>query len=142
MNQCNWENRTLFLGDKLHIMREMNSSSVDLIVTDSALTNIATSCIENSGTNSGTNYKISEEWNGVVNEVELDKLEDDCPSVMSMIEGTKHSFGKEIVPFLIFMAVHLREMYRILKDTGIIYLHCPISTSYYLKAIMDEKISF
>ena len=30
----NWENKTLFVGDNLHIMRGMNADSVDLIYLD------------------------------------------------------------------------------------------------------------
>ncbi|MYC72287.1 MAG: hypothetical protein F4X17_16410 [Gemmatimonadetes bacterium] len=30
----NWENKTLFVGDNVHVMRGMNSDSVDLIYAD------------------------------------------------------------------------------------------------------------
>ena len=39
--------------------------------------------------------------------------------------------------YLIYMAVRLLEMERILKDTGSIYLHCDPTASHYLKALMD-----
>ena len=38
---------------------------------------------------------------------------------------------------LIFMAVRLLEMRRILKPTGSIYLHCDPTASHYLKLLMD-----
>ena len=34
MGNPNWKNRTLFKGDNLHVMRGMNSESVDLIYLD------------------------------------------------------------------------------------------------------------
>ena len=34
MIKPNWKNKTLFLGDNLHIMRRMNSSLMDLIYLD------------------------------------------------------------------------------------------------------------
>ena len=39
--------------------------------------------------------------------------------------------------YLIFMAVRLLEMHRILKPTGSIYLHCDPTASHYLKLLMD-----
>lgn len=39
--------------------------------------------------------------------------------------------------YLIFMAVRLLEMKRVLKDTESIYLHCDPTASHYLKLIMD-----
>ena len=40
--------------------------------------------------------------------------------------------------YLIYMAVRLLEMHRILKNTGSIYLHCDTTMSYYLKLVMDS----
>lgn len=34
MAEPNFKNRTLFVGDNLHVMRGMNSESVDLIYAD------------------------------------------------------------------------------------------------------------
>ena len=39
--------------------------------------------------------------------------------------------------YLIYMAVRLIEMHRILKPTGSIYLHCDPTMSHYLKLVMD-----
>ena len=47
--------------------------------------------------------------------------------------------------YLIYMAVLLLEMKRILKDTGSIYLHCDPTMSHYLKLVMDTvfgKVNF
>lgn len=40
--------------------------------------------------------------------------------------------------YLLNMAVRLKEMRRVLKPTGSIYLHCDPTASHYLKAIMDS----
>lgn len=34
MSNPNWENKTLFVGDNLYVLRGMNSASVDLIYAD------------------------------------------------------------------------------------------------------------
>ncbi len=39
--------------------------------------------------------------------------------------------------YLIYMAVRLLEMHRLLKSTGSIYLHCDPTMSHYLKLVMD-----
>ena len=39
--------------------------------------------------------------------------------------------------YLAFMGPRLVEMYRLLKDTGSIYLHCDPTASHYLKGVMD-----
>ena len=39
--------------------------------------------------------------------------------------------------YLVYMAIRLLELHRILKPTGSIYLHCDPTMSHYLKLIMD-----
>ena len=39
--------------------------------------------------------------------------------------------------YLIYMSIRIMEMYRLLKNTGIIYLHCDPTASHYLKILMD-----
>ncbi len=39
--------------------------------------------------------------------------------------------------YLVYMAVRLMEMHRVLKSTGTIYLHCDPTMSHYLKLVMD-----
>ena len=39
--------------------------------------------------------------------------------------------------YLLFMASRLKECYRILKETGSLYLHCDLYASHYLKQILD-----
>ena len=45
--------------------------------------------------------------------------------------------GKSMQSYLIFMAVRLLEMHRILKPAGSIYLHCDSTAGHYLKLLMD-----
>ena len=40
--------------------------------------------------------------------------------------------------YLIYMAIRLIEMKRILKDTGSIYLHCDDAAGHFLKLLMDS----
>ena len=45
--------------------------------------------------------------------------------------------GDSMMSYLIYMAIRIMEMKRILKDTGSIYLHCDPTASHYLKLMMD-----
>ena len=55
-----------------------------------------------------------------------------------MIAGLVDGMGKtQLAAYLINMAPRLAELYRILKATGSIYLHCDPTASHYLKVIMD-----
>lgn len=42
-----------------------------------------------------------------------------------------------LTSFLLFMSLRIVEMYRVLKPTGSIYLHCDNHASHYLKQLMD-----
>ena len=39
--------------------------------------------------------------------------------------------------YLIMMSIRMLEMFRILKLTGTLYLHCDDNASHYLKIVMD-----
>ena len=43
-----------------------------------------------------------------------------------------------MMAYLVYMAVRIMEMRRVLKPTGSIYLHCDPTASHYLKLLMDE----
>ena len=65
------------------------------------------------------------------------ELADRNPAAYSVIEAARQAHGKGMQSYLIFMAVRLLEMYRLLKSTGAIYLHCDPTASHYLKLLMD-----
>ena len=67
----------------------------------------------------------------------MDKISDDFPKVMNVIQGSRSSYGDNMGAFLCFMAVRLLEMHRVLREDGSIYLHCDPTASHYLKELMD-----
>ena len=146
----NWKNKTLFLGDNLHIMRRMNSSLMDLIYLDPPF---------NTGRKFrapiGANKEITEIFSDIWREEDLDQLEhallaqytnemDDLSlfsktcyegfnPLYSIITSSRAAHGKGMFTYLIMMAMRLIECRRLLKETGSIYLHCDASASHYLK---------
>lgn len=125
--------KTIFTGDNLPIMRGINSESVDLIYLDPPF-------------NSNTNYaapigskaagaEFKDTWTlSDVDNAWLDLIEAKYPALNRVIHAAMTNSDKS---YLIYMAVRLLEMKRILKDTGSIYLHCDSTMSHYLKLVMD-----
>ena len=49
----------------------------------------------------------------------------------------KYAAGKSATSYLIYVAIRILEMRRILKETGTLYLHRDPATSHYLKMVLD-----
>ena len=64
----------------------------------------------------------------------LDLIEIDQPALNKVIHAAMTDSDKS---YLIYMAVRLLEMYRVLKPTGSLYLHCDPTMSHYLKLVLD-----
>ena len=125
--------KTIFTGDNLPIMRGMNSASVDLIYLDPPFNSNANYAAPIGSEAAGAEFKDT--W--TLNDVDvawLDLIETKHPALNRVIHAAMTNSDKS---YLIYMAVRLLEMKRILKDTGSIYLHCDPTMSHYLKLVMD-----
>ena len=141
---------TLYFGDNLEVMREMDDQRVGLICTDPPF-------------NSGRDYNAfltdslaqskaftdTWTWDDPAQDSRADierrartsdtyKALDTCLKgydlvLQNAVSGNKGSMRA----YLAFMGPRLAEMHRILKDTGSIYLHCDPTASHYLKGVMD-----
>ena len=132
----NWKTRTIWTGDNLHIMRGMNSESVDLIYLDPPFNSNRTYEAPIGSQAAGTAFKdtwtlndLDEAWHGELAEQE--------PPLHAIIDAAGIAHGKGMKSYLIMMGVRLLEMRRILKPTGSVYLHCDPTASHYLKMEMD-----
>ncbi len=125
--------KTIFTGDNLPIMRGMNSESVDLIYLDPPFNSKANYAAPIGSEAAGAEFKDT--W--TLNDVDaawLDLIEAKHPQLNRVIHAAMSNSDKS---YLIYMAVRLLEMHRILKDSGSIYLHCDPTMSHYLKLVMD-----
>ena len=134
----NWENRTLFHGDNLDFLRSMNSESVHLIATDPPFKKNRDFHATPDSLASGASFQDRWKWERDVHVEWIDRIEDDYPKVMNVIQGSRNSYGDDMGAFLCFMAVRLLSMWRILREDGSIYLHCDPTASHYLKELMDS----
>ena len=137
MAHPNWANRTLFHGDNLDFLRAINSETVDLIATDPPFNKGRDFHATPDSMVKGASFQDRWSWDNDVHEEWIDKITDDYPNVMTVIQGSRNSYGDDMGAFLCFMGVRLLEMHRILKTTGSIYLHCDDTAVHYLKELLD-----
>ena len=129
----NINSKTIFTGDNLPIMRGINSESVALIYLDPPFNSKANYAAPIGSEAAGAEFKDT--W--TLNDVDaawLDLIEAKHPALNRVIHAAMSDSDKS---YLIYMAVRLLEMHRILKDSGSIYLHCDPTMSHYLKLVMD-----
>ena len=136
MAEPNFKNRTLWTGDNLHIMRGLNSETVDLIYLDPPFNSNRDYAAPIGSDAAGAAFKdtwtlsdVDHAWHGEIAEAN--------PGLYRVIDAAREAHGKGMQSYLIMMAVRLLEMERLLKPTGSIYLHCDPTASHYLKLVMD-----
>ena len=138
---ANVNSKTIFTGDNLPVMRGMNSESVDLIYLDPPFNSKANYAAPIGSEAAGAEFKDT--WTlSDVDATWLDLIEAKHPRLNRVIHAAMSDSDKS---YLIYMAVRLIEMHRILKDSGSIYLHCDPTMSHYLKLVMDSvfgKVNF
>ena len=135
MSRANFANRTIWTGDNLPIMRGMNSASIDLIYLDPPFNSKANYAAPIGSEAAGAEFKDT--WSLTdIDEAWLYLLADkpDQAKLWRVIQAAMSNSDKA---YLIYMAVRLMEMKRLLKPTGSIYLHCDPTMSHYLKLVMD-----
>lgn len=114
-------------------MRGMNNQSVDLIYLDPPFNSNANYAAPIGSPAVGADFKdvwslddIKIEW--------LHKLKDKNPYLYHVLLAGYDDSSKS---YLVYMAIRLLEMYRILKESGSIYLHCDAYMSHHLKLCLD-----
>ena len=136
----------LYYGDNLDVLRQLADNSVDLIYLDPPF-------------NSQRNYNLVFKdkataaqkqafkdvwyWDDAAEGAyrQLTSPSFDGPSaVREMIEALYRFFGpdrRDDMAYPAMMAIRLLEMYRVLRPTGSLYLHCDPTASHYLRLLLD-----
>ena len=139
-------NRTIFCHDNLEVLQGIDSNTIDLIYLDPPFNKqkVFTAPIGSSA--EGAQFRdwfreedIKDEWVLSIKE-DYDGLHKFLSSVRELSslgakEGSKHYLYNYC--YLVYMAMRLLELRRILKETGSIYLHCDPTMSHYLKILLD-----
>lgn len=136
---------TLYYGDNLHILREyIKDESVDLIYLDPPFNsnrNYNVLFRSESGSEAESQITAFEDtwhWNESA-EATYHELVLASDAVGQMIESFRGFIGEnQMMAYLTMMAIRLKELHRVLKPTGSLYLHCDPTASHYLKILLDS----
>ena len=137
----------LFYGDNLKILREhFPSECVDLIYLDPPFNSKRSYNVlfrETTGKESEAQIRAFDDtwhWTKITQQTyeELTQSTSTPPKLVEMLKGFIDTLGhNDVTAYLVMMAARLVELYRVLKPTGSLYLHCDPTASHYLKVILD-----
>ncbi|MBK6751162.1 MAG: hypothetical protein IPG67_14440 [Acidobacteria bacterium] len=127
---------TLYYGDNLKILRDyIKDESVDLVYLDPPFNsnrNYNVLFRNESGSDSESQITAFEDtwhWNLAAEET-YHELINEPDQVGRMIESFRQFIGNnQMMAYLVMMAVRLKELHRVLKPTGSLYLHCDPTAS-------------
>jgi len=138
-----WKNK-LYFGDNLAILRDhIDDESVDLIYLDPPFNSRATYNVlfqEKNGTQSAAQITAFEDtWHwGMESEGAYHEVVTAGGKIADLLSALRQFLGtNDMMAYLTMMAIRLKELHRVLKPTGSIYLHCDPTASHYLKLLMD-----
>ena len=116
----------IILGNNLEILQTFQSEFVDLIYLDPPF------CTQR-------NFKEFDdrwEWNDECQQNFL-LIAEKYPAIVDFINSIEATHSKAMKAYITYITQRMIELYRILKETGSIYLHCDPTASHYLKQMMD-----
>jgi len=134
---------TLYFGDNLQVLREQfPDESVDLVYLDPPFNskrdyNYIYRDLSTDGA-TAQEQAFTDTWTmeGAAAEY-LEVTESNRPEG-TLIDALHTVFGDtSLVAYLSVMALRLRELHRVLKPTGSLYLHCDDTAGHYLKLVLD-----
>ena len=134
----------LYYGDNLDILRQyVQDEAVDLIYLDPPFKSNQDYNIlfaEKNGSQSAAQIRAFEDtwqWDRAAAQAYEQVVEAGGRAAEAMIAFRKFLGGNDMLAYLSMMAPRLKELRRVLKPTGSIYLHCDPTASHYLKMLMD-----
>lgn len=141
----------LYYGDNLTIMKGMPSDSIDLIYLDPPFNSKRTyNLIYKNATGRPIPEQVEAFCDSWDMDAEKEEIVRNLPALLDQygmgnmigfwdawISSLRQSQPK-LLAYLVYMAIRLFEMRRILKPTGSLYLHCDPTASHYIKVILDS----
>lgn len=136
---------TLYYGDNLPYLREMDSRSVDMIYLDPPFNSKAAYNLlfRSPGGDAvqaqTTAFHDTWHWDEAAEDAFTDVLASGSQAA-PMLRAFRAFMGdSDMMAYLAMMAVRLIEMRRVLRDAGSLYLHCDPTASHYLKLLLDAS---
>ena len=137
MTTQNFSNRTIFRGDNLDFLRNINSESVKLIATDPPFNKNKDFHAAANSRAAGASFNDRWHWDEDVLPEWQDSLKDDKPETWHFINGVRGAGHDDMAAFLCWLGVRLMECHRILRPDGSLYLHIDHTAHAYAKVLMD-----
>ena len=138
---------TLYYGDNLDIMRRyIPDECVDLVYLDPPFKsnqNYNVLFKEKNGSQAASQIRAFEDtWTwGQDDEAVYADLVMKGGKVADCLQAFRTFMGPcDMLAYLVMMAPRLVELWRVMKPTGSIYLHCDPTASHYLKMLMDAVL--
>ncbi len=129
-------NRTIFTGDNLPILRGMHTGSVDLVYLDPPFNSNRQYEAPAGSKAAGAAFKDA--WTPEdVDAASLNWIETRHPILQQVIAAAGAVGARGDQWYLIYLAVRLLELRRVLKPAGSLYLHCDPTMSHGLKLMLD-----
>jgi len=129
-------NRSIFTGDNVEIMRGINSASVDLIYADPPFNKNKNFSAPIGSKAAGAHFKDRWTWDEVKDEW-LGEISEQHPKLGTLIHAYGEIRGKDGKAYLLYMAVRIIQMHRILKPEGSLCLHCDPTMGCEIKGLLD-----
>jgi site-specific DNA-methyltransferase (adenine-specific) len=139
---------TLYYGDNLDILSNRKyfpDESVDLIYLDPPFNSSRDYNVlfqDESGRDSDAQivaFKDTWQWSPSAEETFETLVTDAAPELSATMAALMRIVGRgQMMAYLVMMAARLRQLHRVLKPTGSLYLHCDPTASHYLKIILDS----
>ena len=134
----------LFFGDNLDVLRRhIGDESVDLIYLDPPFQSGKDYNVlfeENDGTDAVAQIQAFEdtwEWDQAA-KLTFDEVVSEGGDIAEALSAFRQLLGgTPMMAYLSMMAPRLKELHRVLRNTGSIYLHCDVTASAYLRILMD-----
>jgi DNA modification methylase len=138
------QNGELFYGDNLDVLRRhVGDEVVDLIYLDPPFNSNANYNIlfaEQDGTRSAAQIKAFGDtwrWDRTAADAYEDVVEGGG-DVSQTMQAFRTILGESnMLAYLVMMAPRLKELQRVMKQNGSLYLHCDPTASHYLKLLLD-----
>lgn len=136
MGKLNVKPRTIFCHDNLDVLRGMSSECIDLIYLDPPFNKNDIFTAPIGTTAEGAKFediwgeeKIKDDW--------VREIEQNNEHLRAFLKSVKEFSSIPNYCYLVYMAIRLIEMKKLLKNTGSIYYHCDHSMSHFIRMMMD-----
>jgi DNA modification methylase len=144
---------TLYYGDNLDVLREhIKDETVDLVYLDPPFNSQRVYNVlhkEHDNTESQAQARAFEDYwswdaraQNAYEELVSPSRSRNVPAQLSAtLELMRHALDRtdrDLMAYVVMMSIRLVELWRVLKPTGSLYLHCDSGASHYLRVVLDS----